>query len=366
MPRIDIDALEDEWEDDGGPRSRRSRRLSPAARSRIEQLDVARVVGVDRGRITIDVAGRTTEATLAGTMRGTKAVVGDLVRVRDEAGVGPPRIVEVLERTTALTRTADDEVAEERIVVANADQVVVVLAADYLEMGTRFLDRVLVAASVGGLEALACVNRRDLLPDEGPIEEVAARYERIGVPVRATCALTGDGVEELEELLVGRWSAFAGHSGVGKSSLFNRIVPGAAQQVAALGPRGGRHTTVAAWALRAEHLDAWLVDTPGVRSFGLGTLGPDELAGHFPELAGLACQIPGCTHRVEPGCRLPEADIHPERLASFLRLRASLAGGTTASGGPDAGTDRGAPGTAGDPAPPHQPGDGRGPGAVDA
>lgn len=327
MPRIDVDALEDEWEDEPAPRSRRSRQLSTAARARIDELDAAVVVGVDRGRITIHLEGGEVEAALAGTMRGVKAAVGDRVRVRPARHEGDrPRIVEVLDRRTVLTRTPDDDLDEERVVVANADQVVVVLAADHLDAGVRFLDRVLVAASVGGLDAAACINRVDLVDDEGHLPALVRRYETIGVPVRVTSAVTGRGVAELEDLLRGRWTAFAGHSGVGKSSLFNRLVPGASQTVAAIGRRGGRHTTVAAWALRAQELDAWLVDTPGVRSFGLGGLTPPELCRHFPELAALECALADCAHQGEPGCRLAEARIEPERLAAFERLRASLGG----------------------------------------
>jgi len=330
MPRIDVEALEDEWEDEPAPRSRRDRQLSTAARARIDELDAAVVVGVDRGRITVHLDGHEVEAALAGTMRGVKAAVGDRVRVRPARHEGDrPRIVEVLERRTVLTRTPDDELDEERVVVANADQVVVVLAADHLDAGIRFLDRVLVAASVGGLDAAACINRVDLAADERALPALASRYEAIGVPVRVTSAVTGRGIDELGALLRGRWSAFAGHSGVGKSSLFNRLVPGASQTVAAIGRRGGRHTTVAAWALRAAALDAWLVDTPGVRSFGLGGLAPAALGRHFPELAALECDLPDCAHHGEPGCRLADARIDPARLAAFERLHASLAGDTS-------------------------------------
>jgi ribosome biogenesis GTPase / thiamine phosphate phosphatase len=248
-----------------------------------------------------------------------------------------------------LTRTADDALDEERVVVANADLVVVVLAADYLEVGSRFLDRVMVAASVGGLDTALCINKIDLLgtgasddvpaaPDavvasEGSadrvdvraeVDRIAARYAASGVEVVVTSAATGEGIEDLRRLVAGGWTAFAGHSGVGKSSLFNHLVPGAAQAVAEIGRYGGRHTTVAAWALEAPALDAWIIDTPGVRSFGLGGLGAHELHRHFPELAALRCQLDDCTHTGEPGCQLPTSDIDPDRLATYERLLASL------------------------------------------
>jgi ribosome biogenesis GTPase / thiamine phosphate phosphatase len=215
------------------------------------------------------------------------------------------------------------------VVVANADQVVVVLAADHLDAGVRFLDRVLVAASVGGLGAVLCINKLDLV-DPATVAEVAERYEAVGVDVCRTSVVTGYGIDRLRELLAGCWSAFAGHSGVGKSSLFNVLVPEADREVGELGTRGGRHVTVAARAMPVHAIDAWLVDTPGVRSFGLGSLPPEELPRHFPELAGLDCDLDDCMHDTEPGCVLPTAAIHPQRLQSYRRLLAALrSGGAT-------------------------------------
>ncbi len=327
MPRIDIEALEDEWEEDHHLLARRGRDLSVAARQRIERLDAARVIGVDRGRVTIIDDREVYEARYAGTMRGEKAAVGDRVRVRPAKHEGDePRVVEVLDRDSVLTRTADDTDDTERVVVANADQIVVVIAADHLDVGARFVDRVLVAASLGGVDPLVCINKVDLVTDRTEVEEVAGRYSDIEVPVRVTSALTGEGVDDLARSLAGTWTAFTGHSGVGKSSLLNRLVPGAEQEIGQLGRYGGRHTTVAAWALEAPALDAWLVDTPGVRSFGLGSLTPAELGRHFPELAALDCRMDDCAHAGEPGCQLAEARMHPRRREAFERLRASIAG----------------------------------------
>ena len=332
VSRIDIEALEDEWEEDHGLPPRPSRELSQKAKQRIEALGSARVVAVDRGRITVVHEGEVRDATLAGTMRGTKAAVGDRVRIRPprhESDVA--RIVEVLDRETVLTRTPDDTLDEERVVVANADQVVVVLGADNLAPGTRFADRVLVAASVGGLDPVVCINKMDLVEQadaaaasRAEVEEVVGRYEQVGIEVRRTCALTGAGLHELEELLVGCWTAFSGHSGVGKTSLYNRLVPHAEREVGELGRYGGRHTTVSSRAMEIPALDAWVVDTPGVRSFGLGGVAPAELGRHFPELADLGCELSDCLHEGEPGCRLGEARIHPERLASYRRLLAAV------------------------------------------
>lgn len=325
MSRIDIEALEDEWEEDEAPPPRRSRDLSVKAKQRIETLGSARVVAVDRGRITILYEGEFVDATLAGTMRGTKAAVGDRVRVRPPRHESDqPRIVEVLERESVLTRTPDDAMDEERVVVANADQVVVVLSADHLDTGVRFLDRVLVAASVGGLDAVLCINKADLAVDAPEIDEIVARYEDLGLLVRRTSVVTGEGIADLRHALTGCWSAFSGHSGVGKSSLFNVLVPEAAREIGELGRYGGRHTTVSSRAMPVPELDAWLVDTPGVRSFGLGGLAPAQLTTHFPELAGLGCGLADCLHEGEPGCEIASAEIHPARLANYRRLLAAV------------------------------------------
>ena len=328
MTRIDVEAIEDEWEEDHHllAQRRRSDPLSEAAKRRVGEFDVGRVVAVDRGQVRVLYEGEVLAARFAGGMKRQKVVVGDDVRVKpprhesDEA-----RIVELLERRTWLTRTSDDVVEDERVVVANVDAVAVVLAAENLDMGVRFLDRVLVAASVGGVDPLLVINKIDLVVDVSEAEAVVERYASIGVTVRVTSAVEGTGLAELERLLSGCWTAFTGHSGVGKTSLFNRLVPEADREVGDLGRFGGRHTTVSTRAMRIAALDAWLVDTPGVRSFGLGEIAPGELFRHFPELAALDCRLDDCLHDGEPGCALGEAEVHPERLASYRRLLASLA-----------------------------------------
>lgn len=329
MPRIDLDAIEDEWDDDESHLVARSRNLSVAARRRIEALEAARVVAVDRGRVTVELDGERVDASLAGTMRGAKAAVGDKVRVRrgrDDADA--PRIVEVLDRDTVLLRTGDDTQGDERVVVANAERVVVVVAADHLEAGVGLLDRVMVAASAGGLSSLLCVNKVDLAHDRTTLEEVVERYDALDVEVRLTSALTGEGIDAFAQALRDSWSAFIGHSGVGKSSLFNRLVPDAEHAVGEVGRRGGRHTTVASRAMRVDDLNAWLVDTPGLRSFGLGVVAPRDLPSHFPELAVLACALDDCVHDGEPGCTVLDADIHPDRLMSYRRLLQTLREGS--------------------------------------
>ncbi len=325
MPRIDVELLEEEWDEDFRPP--RDKQYSVAANERIEQDEPARVVAVDRGRVTVLLDGEVLEATYAGSMRGVRVVVGDDVRVRPPRHeTDTPRVTAVLDRRSVLQRTGDDAVDEARVVAANVDQVVVVLAGDHLAAGARFLDRVLVAAELGGVDAVVCINKLDVAdPDE--VADVRRRYEDIGYATLVTSAATGEGLDRLRWQLEGVWSVLTGHSGVGKSSLYNHLVPHADQEVAEIGRRGGRHTTVASRAEPVAGLeDGWVVDTPGVRSFGLGFVAEEDLAGAFPELRRLGCEHDDCRHDGEPGCRLATATISDERLATYRRLLSSIRG----------------------------------------
>ena len=327
MTPINTDAFEDAWEDEPRRPVRRGKDLSVAARAKIDAEAIARVIGVDRGRLTVVYDGEVVEAALTGTMRGVKACVGDRVRVRTKRHeTDTPAIRDILPRETTLTRTADDARDEERVVVANVDTVFVVLTASYLDVGVRFLDRVLVAASAGGLSCGLVINKIDLVDDLTNAKEVAACYREIGVDVWLTSALTGEGVEALDAAIGERWVAFAGHSGVGKSSLLNRLIPEANQRVADVGRHGGRHTTVSAHAWPNRH-GGWLIDTPGVRSFGLAGVTASKLAAHFPELATLRCALDDCAHDSEPGCTFATAKMHPKRKEAYLRLKTALAQG---------------------------------------
>ncbi|MDP8960348.1 MAG: ribosome small subunit-dependent GTPase A [Actinomycetota bacterium] len=336
MPRIDLDAIEEEWEEDDAPPPPRS----GASRERVDltRYPLGRVIGLHKGWLDVDVDGEELQAVYAGKMRGEQVAVGDRVRVRlPRQPSDTARVVGRSERDTVLLRTADDVLGEERVVVANADLVVVVLASEKPEVGARFVDRVLVAASAGGLDGAVCVNKIDL---PGDTSEIVSRYARLGYEVVRTSAVTGEGLEDLGRLIAGRWAVLAGHSGVGKTSLFNRIVPGAKREVGELGRYGGRHTTVSP---RAEQVptpdpspepttgaaETWLVDTPGLRSFGIAHVQSDDLADHFPELRDLDCGLQDCLHDGEPGCRAPALvgeTIHPARMESYRRFLTALRG----------------------------------------
>jgi ribosome biogenesis GTPase / thiamine phosphate phosphatase len=290
------------------------------------------VVTVDRGRFTLLIDGRTVMAMKARPLGRKGVVVGDRVRVvGDVSGVDGSlaRIVEVRERETTLRRTADDDDPVERVIVANAGQLVVVTALADPEPQPRLIDRALVAAYDAGMQPLLCLTKADLADPE----TLLATYRSLGVPWVVT-QLKGPGAGDLSELrerLTGRTSVLVGSSGVGKSTLVNALVPTALRDVGHVNAvtGRGRHTSTSAYMLELPGRDGWIVDTPGIRSFGLAHVQPEHLIEAFPDLDEMTEDCPrGCTHGTdEPECGLDEAlaagQADPERVSSFRRLLAA-------------------------------------------
>lgn len=294
------------------------------------------VVTVDRGRFTLLIDGRTVLAMKARPLGRKGVVVGDRVRVvgdvtGDDGSLA--RIVEVRERETTLRRTADDDDPVERVIVANAGQLVIVTALADPEPQPRLIDRALVAAYVAGMQPLLCLTKADLADPE----TLLVTYRSLGVPwvvTRLKGAGAGD-LTELRERLRGRTSVLVGSSGVGKSTLVNALVPTAGRDVGHVNAvtGRGRHTSTSAYMLELRgadgQSDGWIVDTPGIRSFGLAHVQPEHLIEAFPDLDEMTEDCPrGCTHGFdEPECGLDEAveagTADPERVASFRRLLAA-------------------------------------------
>jgi ribosome biogenesis GTPase len=285
------------------------------------------VFAVDRGRFRVLVGDVEVTAMRARELGRTQLVVGDRVSVVGDLSGAPDalaRIVRAAERETVLRRTADDTDPTERVIVANAEQLVIVSSLAAPEPSYGFVDRCLVAALTAGVEPLLCLTKRDLAaPDE-----VLAHYAPLSVP--AVVVRRGGSLAELREHLAGRVSVFVGHSGVGKSTLINALVPGATRAVGAVSAIGkGRHTSSSAVALRLPHSAGWVIDTPGVRSFGLAHVTADDLLWAFPDLEDGAVQcLPGCEHvSAEAGCYLDawvaEGHSTPARLAAFRQLLVS-------------------------------------------
>jgi ribosome biogenesis GTPase len=224
-----------------------------------------------------------------------------------------------------LRRSADDGDPNERIIVANADQLVVVTALADPPPRIGLIDRCLVAAYVGGLDPLLCLTKADLV--DGDPSGLMAAYVDLGVA--AVTTQRGADLAPLRQRLDGRVSVLVGHSGVGKSTLVNALVPDADRATGTVSAVGrGRHTSSSAVALALPG-GGWVVDTPGIRSFGLGHVTPADLLAAFPDLAEGAEDCPrGCTHQSPAeGCRLDDyvAAGHSSagRLESFRRLLAA-------------------------------------------
>lgn len=297
---------------------------------------VGRVFTVDRGRYSVVVGEGTPDehralASRASELRKQPIVTGDYVDLvgdisGDEGSLS--RIVRIQPRTTMLRRSADDSDEVERIIVANADQMLIVVAAANPEPRPRLVDRYLVAAFDAGIVPILCITKTDL---QDPTEFLA-NFDGLGL----TVVTSGEGAmptAEIRALLQGHTTVAVGHSGVGKSTLVNALVPDANRAIGRVNlvTGRGRHTSSSTISYRVG--DGWVVDTPGVRSFGLGHINTDNILKAFTDLAAIAEDCPrGCTHLPDaPDCALNERIAAGElgdkgvlRLDSFQRLLASL------------------------------------------
>jgi ribosome biogenesis GTPase len=299
-----------------------------------------RVLTVDRGRysVLVDEDAPTEHeavAARASELRRQAIVTGDRVDlVGDSSGEEGTlsRIVRIQERATVLRRSADDTDVVERVIVANADQMLIVVAAADPEPRPRLVDRYLVAAFDAGIAPLLCVTKTDLADPAPFLANFAALDLTIVESERGAFPL-----ERMRSLLTGHATVAVGHSGVGKSTLVNALVPEANRAIGHVNATTGRgrHTSSSTVSYRVGSgpRRGWIIDTPGVRSFGLGHVDPDNILRSFTDLAELAKECPrGCTHLADaPDCAIAErvaagelGDIGRLRLDSLQRLLATL------------------------------------------
>jgi len=323
-------------EHDRYDRPRRHTKPRTKVRPNYDDADTARVVTIDRGRYTVTLDASATESGGGRTLTAMKSrnlgrkgvVVGDQVRVvgdvsGDQGSLA--RIVEVTPRRTVLRRTADDDDPVERIIVANADQLVIVAALADPPPRPGLIDRCLVAAFDAGMEPVVCLTKSDL----GSPDELVAMLEPLGVRVVVT--RQGGELAIVRDALRDRTSVLVGHSGVGKSTLVNALVPDANRSVSYVNAvtGRGRHTSTSAISLELP-FGGWIIDTPGIRSFGLAHVEIDDLIKAFPDLRDVTRDCPrGCLHSAtEPECALDVAvadgTLAPERVESFRRILASM------------------------------------------
>ena len=323
---------------------RRKSRPRSKDRPSFDQALPGTVITVDRGRFTVAMDDGTESLAVKAREIGRKGVVvGDRIGLVTDARPGTEslgRSVRVDKRSTVLRRTADDDPVE-RVIVANADQLAVVVATVDPEPRLGFIDRAFVAAIDAGIEPLLIITKADLA-DPQPLIDAYAALDVVAIPVAR-----GEGKRPREadlqtvlDHLRDRTTVLVGHSGVGTSTLVNALVPGAERatgHVNAVTGRG-RHTSTSALALRLPQ-GGWIVDTPGVRSFGLAHVTPDAVISAFDDLAPGLAQCPrGCTHD-EDECALDAfvaGDPHlAARLDSLRRLIRSRVGSDEASTGPE-------------------------------
>ena len=263
------------------------------------------MAAVDRGRYRCWIGDREVTAMKARELGRGGIVVGDIVSLAGDVSGQPgtlARVVRVRPRKSALRRSADDTDPVERVMIANADQLVIVSALADPPPRPRLIDRFLVAAYDAGLEPLLCLTKADLA---GP-QELLAAYEPLGTRYIVTSRpLTDEVLGELRADVSDRISVLVGQSGVGKSTLFNALIPDASRAIGAVNTvtGRGRHTSSSALALRLPG-GGWIIDTPGLRSFGLGHISAANVIRAFPDLAAGAEECPpGCSH-LAPSCTL--------------------------------------------------------------
>jgi ribosome biogenesis GTPase len=294
------------------------------------------VIEVSSGLCRVAVAGRSLLCTLRGSLSAQETgytnvvACGDVVIISESTpttGV----VEQVLPRRSALARQDVFYGHLKQIIVANADQLLVVASWREPHIWTELIDRYLITAARDNLEAILCINKIDLAADRAALLDVAAVYRALGVPVILTSAHTGEGIDALRKVLAGQSTVLAGLSGVGKSSLLSAAQPGLNLRVSNVSEYHlqGQHTTtqVSMWPLESS---GYVIDTPGIREFGLAGLSRVKLATFYPEVIeqAAACRFSNCAHVHEPECAVRAAagqgKIASWRYENYTKILATL------------------------------------------
>ena len=296
------------------------------------------VVATGVGSCRVEIDGRTVDCTLRGRLTAADTEYSNVVAVGDrvllsEEGDGTGVVEEVLPRRTALSRPESFNALRQRVVVANADQILIVSSWRGPKIWLEMIDRYVIAAIRGGLDPLVCVNKIDLVEDDAELQLTMHPYYELGYQVLLTSAASGPGVDELRDALAGKTTVLAGMSGTGKSSLLNAVQPGLNLRTQEIsmdrGRTEGRHTTVGV-AMYPLEAGGAIIDTPGVRDIAVRGVLQNELSDLFPEMAVLVpgCRFYNCSHGDEPDCEVLKAlengILGRSRYDSYRAIRATL------------------------------------------
>ena len=294
------------------------------------------VTEVGSGNCKVVIDDEILICSLRGALKAHETGYTNLVAVGDEVLVNAEEAVveSVLPRRSLLTRPDVSNSHLQQIVVANVDQVLIVASWREPDFWPELVDRYLIASMRNDLQAVICVNKVDLVEDQAKFQAALQPYKDLGQPIILTSCITRQGLDELQAQLKGRITVLAGLSGVGKSTLLSAVQPHIKLRTGAVGTSKkhrsmGRHTTSQASMLKLEG-GGQVVDTPGIREFGLANIFKSELADYFPEMVVKAknCKYGDCTHIHETECAVQQAvtagEIHTSRYASYLDIYNSL------------------------------------------
>ncbi len=267
---------------------------------------------------------------IAGSKATNPVAVGDRVTFTIPDGDSTGVIQDILDRKNYIIRKATKLSRQTHVIAANIDQAVIIATLAYPRTSTGFIDRFLITCEAYSIPAVLVFNKTDLLKKDKDFEQLAgmmAMYEEIGYPCHAVSAIKGSNIGAFDKLLQDKVSLLGGHSGVGKSALVNAIEPGLNLKVQTISKahKKGRHTTTFAEMFELSN-GARIIDTPGIKEFGLVDFEAWELCHYFPEMRRYfnQCRYDNCTHFNEPGCRVKEevenGNIHEERYVNYLGI----------------------------------------------
>lgn len=317
---------------------KREKLLEKEARERVAKKNLieGRVLFITARGVTCDVEGKLINCLLRGSLKKEKGEAKNLITIGDFVLVEMTSQEEgaicfVEKRFSYLARASHFLKQKQQLIAANIDQVLITTSTFLPTLKPALVDRYIISTVKGKMEPIILLNKIDLLeklPEEEKVffQEFITTYRKLGYCVIALSTITGKGISELKKVMKDKASVFSGQSGTGKSSLINRIcqVELKTKEIIKKTEKGA-HTTTTAHLLPLD-FGGWCIDTPGIRSFGVWDLKPEELSDYFPEIeeVGKKCKYPNCSHSHEPGCAVPDAieegKISPFRLQSYQKL----------------------------------------------